>query len=81
MVEIGNYVADVTITLQDSEVAELIGIDNDDNQLAIAYDTIDWYAIEDALKELACKMVAKQADEVRAVVDEVVAADKEDLLG
>lgn len=81
MVEIGNYVADVTITLQDDEVAKLVGIDNDNNQLAIAYDSIDWCAIEDALKELTCKMVTEQADEIRAIVAEVIAADEEDLLG
>lgn len=69
MVRIGNYVADITITLQDAEVADLLGIDNDAERLDVAYDTIDWDEIEDELTRIAQALVAKQGTRVRPVVE------------
>lgn len=66
MIMIGNYVADITITLQDGEVTELLGIECE--QLDAAYDAIDWNGIEDELTNLARALVAKQGAAVRAAL-------------
>lgn len=66
MVSIGNYVADITITLQDGEIAELLGIG--DNQLDAAYGAIDWDGIEDELASLARALVARQRASVGTIL-------------
>lgn len=66
MISIGNYVADITITLQDGEIAELLGIGDD--QLDAAYDAIDWDGIENELTGLARALVAKQKVAVKATL-------------
>ena len=68
MVQIGNYVVDITITIQDAETASLLGIENDGQRLDVAYDAIDWNEIEDELTSIAQALVAKQGAKVRSVV-------------
>lgn len=65
MTSIGNYTVDITVTLQDGEVADILGIDNDDAKLNVAYDAINWDGIEDKLTELAKELVCKQAKVAR----------------
>lgn len=76
MVAIGNYVADITITLQDGEIAELLGIGDD--QLDAAYDAIDWDGIEDELTSLARTLVAMQRASVKATIGIGSKADEGD---
>lgn len=73
MIQIGNYVADITITLQDGEVTKLLGIDDD--RLNEAYDAVDWDGIEDALGDLARTLVAAQATAVREAIGAPKAGD------
>ena len=68
MVSIGNYVVDITVTLQDGEVADILGIDNDGAKLDVAYDAIDWDGIEDRLRELARELVRRQAKVARDAI-------------
>lgn len=68
MVQIGNYAVDITITIQNAETANLLGIENDGQRLDVAYDAIDWDEIEDELTSIAQALVAKQGTKVRSVV-------------
>lgn len=70
MLKIGNYTVDITVTLPDSEIADLLGIDNDDEHLEVAYDTIDWDDIEDELTGLAQRLIVKQGENVLAALTE-----------
>jgi len=69
MVQIGNYVVDITVTIQDAEAASLLGIENDGQRLDVAYDAIDWDEIEDELTRIAQALIAKQGTKVRSVVE------------
>lgn len=66
MISIGNYAVDITITLQDGEITELLGIGDD--QLNVAYGAIDWDGIEDELTSLARTLVARQKASVGAIL-------------
>lgn len=69
MLRIGDYTVNITITLPDGEIADLLGIENSDEQLEMAYDTIDWDGIEDELTGLAQRLIAKNGAQVRSVIE------------
>ena len=79
MLRIGDYTVDITITLPDGEIADLLGIENSDEQLEMAYDTIDWDSIEDELTGLAQRLIAEHGSQVRAAIEARDDEDEDDL--
>lgn len=68
MVSIDKYAVSIAVPLQESEIAELLGIEYSDDQLEVAYGAIDWDGIEDRLGELARSLVAEHGGRVRHLV-------------
>lgn len=65
MIRFNNCMTDITVTLQDYEMAEVLGIENGDREMRVAYDTIDWSEIDEILGEIALALVAKNGAKVR----------------
>lgn len=71
-----SFAMDITITLRDREITELLGIEDD--QLSVAYGAVDWNGIEDELTSLARSLVARQKTVVKATLGIDSETDEED---
>ena len=72
MLSIQKDTLDITTSLGKDEVADILGIDFEDEMLEVAYDTIDWDSIADCMHDLMRRLIEDQTTEVRwAIMDRI----------
>lgn len=72
MLNIQKDTVDITTSLGKDEVADILGIDFEDEMLEVAYDTIDWDGIGDCMHDLMRRLIEGQKTEVHwAIMDRI----------